>query len=184
MQRKGADILIEAWRQVAAKLGERALLLCVGPTEFSGDDPGDVADRNAFARHLIADVKQTGLDSSVIFTGRTSAVADYLAASDLFVFPSRAEGFPNALIEAMASGLPCVMSPLSGVARAVSDGGVTIVESESPADYAHAIIGLLGDADAARDLGAAARQVALQRYSLESRATRYSEVFHGLVERR
>jgi glycosyltransferase involved in cell wall biosynthesis len=183
MQRKGADILIEAWRDVVAKLGDRVLLLCVGPTEFSGDEPAEVSRRNAFAQGLMATVKDSGLSSSIAFTGRTSAVPDYLRASDIFVLPSRAEGWPNALVEALATGLPSVLSPLGGVAHTVADAGVTIVESELPGDYARAVTGLLEDDALCARLGETARSVALQRYSLESRAIRYSAIFHDLVTR-
>lgn len=56
------------------------------------------------------------------FFGKLSKVEDYMGAADAFVLPSTKEGFSNALVEAMASGLPCVASDVGGNAEAVRDG--------------------------------------------------------------
>ncbi len=55
-------------------------------------------------------VEELGLTEKVLFVGQTPAVEDFLQAADVFVLPSFHEGFPIVLVEAQASGLPCVMS--------------------------------------------------------------------------
>ena len=55
-------------------------------------------------------IKNYGLIDKVIFTGIRSDVANLLMAMDLFVFPSFFEGMPNVVIEAQATGLPCLIS--------------------------------------------------------------------------
>jgi glycosyltransferase involved in cell wall biosynthesis len=60
--------------------------------------------------------------SNIVFVGRTDAVGDILAASDIFVMPSDYEGMPTAMMEAMAAGLPCVSTRLSGATDIARDG--------------------------------------------------------------
>lgn len=55
-------------------------------------------------------VAHVGLTDNIIFVGQTDEIAAYLSAMDIFVFPSLYEGMPNTVIEAQASGLPCVIS--------------------------------------------------------------------------
>jgi Glycosyltransferase len=62
-----------------------------------------------------------GLDRSVIFTGSTTDTAPYLRAADAFVLPSRTEGMPVALLEAMACGLPCIATRVGGSAELIDD---------------------------------------------------------------
>lgn len=81
----------------------------------------EIAGRNSCARLLLVgdgilekeirqQVKQYGLEQKVIFTGRTDRVSEYLCAMDVFVLPSVYEGMPATVVEAQASGLPCVVS--------------------------------------------------------------------------
>ncbi len=60
--------------------------------------------------------------TNVIFTGRTTAVREMLTASDVFVMPSDYEGMPNAMMEAMVAGLPCVSTSRSGITDVARDG--------------------------------------------------------------
>ncbi|MDO8680060.1 MAG: glycosyltransferase [Acidobacteriota bacterium] len=95
--------------------------------------------------------------SNMIFTGRTAAVQDILAASDIFVMPSDFEGMPNALMEAMAATLPCVSTTRSG-ARDVARDGIDALYYE-PGDagaLARHLEGLIVDPATARALAASA----------------------------
>jgi glycosyltransferase involved in cell wall biosynthesis len=104
-ERKGIDLLAEGWGLFRPSSPSGTLLL-VG--SFRKEDPGSYVDdayvgsvRERLARHRVAD--------SVIFTGHVPNPEDYLRASDAFALMSRGEGFPLALLEAMATGLPFVI---------------------------------------------------------------------------
>ena len=88
---KGQSYLIEAF----SRLTDRRWRL-----QILGDGP--------LRESLNNQVKELGLQDRVEFTGAVTNVDDYLATASIFVFSSISEGFPNALCEAMAAGLPCV----------------------------------------------------------------------------
>lgn len=93
---------------------------------------------------------------------------DVYAACDVFVLPSRWEGFPNAAIEAMAAGRPVVLSDFAG-ADEVVDYGVTglVFPHEDDRALAEAVTGLLRDDRARAKMGENARQTARSRYTVE-----------------
>ena len=94
---KNHDFLIDIFYQLKLLHPNSKLLLV-------GDDRGELANK---IKHK---VRESGLSDSVIFTGLRKDVTDLMQAMDVFVFPSFYEGMPVTLIEAQASGLPCVIS--------------------------------------------------------------------------
>lgn len=87
------------------------------------------------------------------------AVTSWLGASDLFVLPSRFECFPYATLEALAAGLPCVVTDVGGNAEAITDGTTgRIVLPEAPGPLAQALAELATDADLRQAMSAAARE--------------------------
>src|SRR5205823_4339858 len=102
---KGLLTLVAAWEQVAAARS-RALLVLVG--EGVSDSPLDAEEDIRRAVH------SAGLQSRVRFEGNRDDVERYLQAGDLYAFPSEAEGFGNALVEALACGLAVVCSRIEG----------------------------------------------------------------------
>ena len=103
--RKGTDILLEAW-QTVVNTGSKARLCIIGP-RFDLKNPKWADFTAAIARAMAG----PGMEDSVIFYGFKSNIVDYLQAADAFVFPSENEGVPNAVLEAMACELPCVLTP-------------------------------------------------------------------------
>lgn len=98
---------------------------------------GDGEGRN----HIQDKVKKLGLEDKVIFTGVCNDVADLLSAMDVFVFPSLYEGVPVTMIEAQASGLPCVIS--DGVPKEciITSGLVTTMKlTDMPCGWAKHIM--------------------------------------------
>ena len=108
---KRLDVLV---RMLTAAPGCRLLLVGSGP------------DR-ARLESLAAEV---GVRDRVRFAGAVPSVEDHLRAADAFVTPSTAEGLSNALLEAMACGLPCLAAPASGVRSLLADGRGFVVEDE------------------------------------------------------
>ncbi|MFJ8867180.1 glycosyltransferase [Streptomyces sp. NPDC102473] len=105
---KGIDMLLDAWALVAPERPDWRL-----DVYGTGEDEADLKAR----------CTGLGLDSSVGWRGRTDDVPGALAASSVFVQSSRGEGFPLALLEAMASGVPCAAFDCApGVREIVRDG--------------------------------------------------------------
>jgi glycosyltransferase involved in cell wall biosynthesis len=101
-------------------------------------------------------------------------VAPALAAADAFVLPSRWEGLPMALLEAMAAGLPVIATRVEGVDEVVTEGvhGHLVVPEDSQA-LAQAILQLAADADARKRMGAAAQARVLQEYTTAGMCGKY-----------
>lgn len=116
----------------------------------------------------------------VHFTGFVDNVADYLAAMDVFVFPSHHEGLGSVLLQAMAAGLPIVASDTGGIPELISNeqNGLLVPVRDAPA-LAAAIERLAGDEPLRRRLADAAR-AGLDRYRVDAIADRYELLYHEL----
>lgn len=126
---KGIEYLLSAVQKLAA---QKISLKCL----IVGD--GDLRMR------LEAMVRELGIQDRVIFTGRCEDVRKALAAMDVFVLPSIAEGLPNSLLEAMAMRKPVVASAVGGILEIVSNGETgVLVPVRNPGQLASAIANLL-----------------------------------------
>ncbi len=159
MRRKGLDVLLDAWEQIRTEpAGHDARLLIIG----SGQD--DVVLRERLQHPELSNVQWIAryeLDRTVMRC--------YLSAADLYVLPSRNEGFPVAPLEAMACGLPVVGSDipamLSIFEQGTNSGGI-IVRRDDPRALAGAIRRLLDSPELCRDLGRSARRNIEARFSI------------------
>jgi glycosyltransferase involved in cell wall biosynthesis len=107
---------------------------------------------------------------------------DIYRRANIFVFPSRHEGMPNALLEAMASGLPAVASRIAGNEELVVHGETGYLFSlEERAGLRHHLQKLLVDAGLRRQLGEAARARVEKKYSWRRTAEGYLELARQLV---
>ncbi|MDX2159057.1 MAG: glycosyltransferase [Hyphomicrobiaceae bacterium] len=131
---------------------------------------------------LVAMIGELGLSANVVLLGVRSDVAALLAAGDLAVLPSQEEGFSNAIIEAMAAGLPQVVTDVGGNAEAVIHGqhGL-VVPPRDPIALGMAVARLAGDAELRARMGAAARERARARFALSACVDRYETVYRGLL---
>lgn len=109
-----------------------------------------------------------GLGERLHFQGFTREPEACMAAADIFCLPSYREGFGSSVLEAAAVGVPAVATRIYGLTDAVEDGvsGLLIPPSD-PAALAHALQRLLDDPETRREMGRAARDRALQRFSRE-----------------
>lgn len=151
---KGHRFLIEAMQRVAAARPNAVLLL-------AGRDGAETLRLRSLVGTL-------GLAGTVRFLGHRDDLADVLAASDVFCFPSLWEGLGGALIEAMAVGLPIVASDLEPI-REVVEGGrcAELVPPRSPDALASAITHVLEDRHLAETFGRQGREIFLHRFTLE-----------------
>lgn len=139
---------------------------------------GDGPDR----RGLEQLVDQLGVSDSVQFLGIRDDVSAKLEESDVFVLTSRAEGLSNALLEAMAAGLPVIVSNVPGNNDVVVDGenGI-LVDPEDPEDIAAALTRVLGDGAIRSRLGHEGRRTVGQRYALAQTADQYISLYQELA---
>ncbi|MFQ5669633.1 MAG: glycosyltransferase [Acidobacteriota bacterium] len=123
-----------------------------------------------------------GLGAAVVLAGCHAEPARLLAAFDLFALTSRAEGCSNALLEAMAAGLPVVATRVGGNAEAVIHGvtGLLVPPGDGEA-LGEAIGSLLADPVRAAAMSAAARRRARDRFSLQGMVDAYSRLYARLV---
>jgi glycosyltransferase involved in cell wall biosynthesis len=173
--RKNVDGILRIWQQAVAA-GAPGHLALVGPVPL--DTPAAVR----FNDGLQAFVRAHQLEGRVTFTGYRSDVPACLQASDVFLFPSRQEGMPNSVLEAMACGLPCVVSASAGVEQVVQPGvegfGVDVADE---AGFTRALESLLRDPALRARMGAAARATAVERFSLAAIARRYAHLYRELA---
>jgi glycosyltransferase involved in cell wall biosynthesis len=161
IRRKGLDILVKAWRQVCQERPEAdlRLLLCGGGAG------------NARLRQLMEEAPLRGVHWHDGYTTDRTIVRRQLAASDVFVFPSRHEGFAVAPMEAMACGRAVVASDAPGVADLLAGGeraGGVIVPLAKSRALAKELGRLLDERDLAARLGETARRRIEERYSPEA----------------
>lgn len=171
---KQPRVLYEAWLALQASGRIDATLVFVGATRSSYFE----VDAN-IAEVMAEDAAHAGIADRLVFTGVTHDVPSYLRAADVFALPSRREGLPVALLEAMACGLPCIASRLKGSTEAVIESGVNgvLVPPGDVAALADAIAWLLADAAEGHRLGAAARATIAHRYSSANIADRWLEAY-------
>lgn len=122
----------------------------------------------------------SGIRDRFILTGERRDVPDCLAAMDLFCLPSRMEAFPNVLVEAMASGLPCVSTDAGDAALILSEGGLVVPRGQDGA-LAQALLDLLGrpKADLER-LGALGRARVRAAFSIQGQAVALRSIYARL----
>jgi len=96
----------------------------------------------------------------VLMLGRRTDVSHLYAAADAFIFPTLYDPFPNAVIEAMASGLPVIVSRVAGVSEIITDDSI-VLEDPLNLDEVTAAVKKLEDPSVRKEMGEAARRKAL-----------------------
>ncbi len=123
-------------------------------------------------------IRDEGLRDTVRTMGFTERVPEVLAAADAFVLPSKIEGSPLTLLEAMSMGLPAVAANVGAVAEVVKDDQTgLLVEGGEPGPLADACARLLRDAELGKRLGTASRDLVLREFELERTLSIYREAF-------
>jgi len=151
---KGVDVLVETAARVLQHAPE-AVFLVVGRKS----DP-------TYYEALLSRIDVLGIGSSVRFLGELNDVLPLLKSADVFYLPSRSEGFSNALIEAMACGLPCVATHVGGNAEAIEEGeNGYLVESGNAELAANRILALLADRSLRFRISTAARSTVERRFT-------------------
>jgi glycosyltransferase involved in cell wall biosynthesis len=122
------------------------------------------------------------VDRAVFFHGPSGASIESLADYDLFVVLGKEQGSPNALLEALAAGVPCIANDDGGTAEQIIDGQTgRLLPDRTPETLATAIADLLADRALAARLGRAGRDHVLRSFSLRDMAARYERLFASLA---
>ncbi|MBZ0273383.1 glycosyltransferase family 4 protein [bacterium] len=132
-----------------------------------------VAGDGALRSRLADACAGAGIEADLRGTVPHTELPALLASADVFVLPSRIEGHPKSLLEAMAAGLPCVGTRVAGIEDVLRDGETgLLVPPDDAAALCDAIERVLDDKELARTLGAAARKDVETRYDLRANIER------------
>lgn len=163
---KGHADLATALGLVRSILPSETVLLVIG----DGPDRGEIEKMYA----------ATGVDVRVI--GRRSDVPELLVGGDVFVFPTLHENLSNALLEAMAAGLPVVATTVGGNVEVVEKGGGLLVSPGRPRALADAVQRLVTDLELRQSLGHQARAVVERHYSVAAMCASLDRVYCAILE--
>lgn len=167
INRKGFDLVLAAWPEIAAACPDAHLVVVGG---------GHGKDVEALKQ---LDTKMGG--GTITYVGGVANPAPYLAACDLYLFPSRREGLPNALLEAMACGCACVASRISGCTDLIipEKTGLLFPSGDAPV-MAKAAIRLLKDDLLAQRVRTEAHALIASEYEIHSVAEQLAILYRSL----
>ena len=151
--KKGMDILVKAFAEVSRSRDD-VLLVIAGP------------DNEGYKSQLETWITEENITSKVLFTGMLQGkdTLEVLRDADIFALPSYTENFGIAVVEAMASGLPVVISDKVNIWSAVRDAGAGLVTTCNEKMVAEAFIKLLDDSNKREEFGSAGKTLVKQKY--------------------
>jgi len=144
----------------------------------AGSGPDELALRNRF--------EQAGVAASVTMTGGLpfDQMQDLFRAADLFIFPSRFEGFGFAVLEAMAAGCAPVVADIRGSLRVIVDDGRSgcLARVGDASDFARVILGLVNNRDELHQFQVKAQRRVRDMFTLEHMAAKYGSSFNAVLK--
>jgi glycosyltransferase involved in cell wall biosynthesis len=160
---KGVDVLLEAFQQVPAPA--HLVIAGTGPLE------------EQFKAHA-----GQHLPGRVTFVGQQQNMHEYLQASDAWTLPSRGEGLPLALVEALAVALPVIVTPVGGMPELVQDGvtGMHVPVNDIRA-LAEALNKAVSGSAEVKAMGERGRKLIIERLSLDEVSASYVRLFRQLI---
>lgn len=125
-------------------------------------------------------IKELGIRQQVIMVGKTKNVSDYLSASDAFLFPSLFEGFPNAVLEAQTSGLPCLISNTITKEVLINSNCVSFPLSKEPKAWANKLFELT----CYRDRLDGAKNIEAKGFSVRDEVIKVEKIYRELFNKK
>lgn len=186
MERKGCDLLLEAWARIE-RLHPDAYLVCVGSqgmrqTFRDASLRREMEEFQSSMTRLAGELESRG---RLRMVGEVTDVGAYYRAADVFAFPSRREGLPNAVLEAMASGLPCLLAPFHGFPEDGEEFGVAGEEFRRvPHDlesWANSMAEILKDEKVRVGMGRRAREWVARTQGWDESVTKLALVYRELT---
>jgi glycosyltransferase involved in cell wall biosynthesis len=167
---KGIDVLVQAAEIVTARFPSAGFVVF-------GDGP-----QRARIEKMIAD---RDLSSSFVLAGFRSDVQTLFPAFDIAALPSRSEGLPVAILEAMSVGIPVVATSVDGIPEAVVDGDCGyLVPSEDHVALAERLLELLESDERRAAFGARGRERVLSEFTFPVQAEKYAAVYDHAIQQR
>ncbi len=162
---KGTDVVIRSLPRILERFPTASL---------------DVVGDGAALRGFKQLAESLSLSDRVTFHGKVDhdAVVNHLRQADVFCFPTTSsEGFPKAVLEALAQGVPVVTTRVSVLPRLIGQGGGMLLEEPTPSEVANAVIEILSNPDRYADMRRKAVDTA-QQYSLERWRDTIGDLLH------
>ena len=182
---KGTDLIIEALYHLKENLDEDIILWIIGPNSFSYGYNMIDQESVKFSGKVRKMVSYYGLDDIVYFLGRQTLTNEFMRAADIYVHPSRLEGQPNAVLEAMATGLPVVANRLPGITDDIINPGQCgyVVDCEDTKKFAAALKVLVNNLGLRKRLGKNALEEILKSYDLNVIAKHYLDTYKAILNK-
>lgn len=121
---------------------------------------------------------ELGISANIDFLGRSFDIPTLLQDVTAFVLPSHSEGISNALLEAMAMGIPAVVTSVGGNLEVVQDGRTGVmVETRNPGSIAQGMLAIVSDVEKLRAMGHAARESVVAGFSFDKMITEYDRLY-------
>jgi len=171
---KGHEEFLLAARKIASSFNNVKFLVVGEPSRGEEEYAGRI-------KNLAAELKIT---DKLIFTGFRKDIPQILAALDIFVFPSHAEAFGLALVEAMSMKLPSVCSNSDGVLDIAVDGETSLLfEKKNHAEIADKVIALINDPGKRIAFGENARRRVLEKFDFDVFTEKMINIFEKQIAR-
>lgn len=176
-KRKGIDYLLSAWPEIISRC-PTAQLVMVGPNIQSEND-------TRIDSHFIGEAERIAKNSPhpdrIHFINTVPNVEQYMQCSDIFIFPSRQEGMGNVVAEAMACGLPCILTPYIGLPREFgSPGHEYILAKFDQHSIADNVCELINNFGKRKSIGSTAQIWASTKLDVNISVDQYAKMYEKL----
>lgn len=172
-QRKNVEWLVKSWTNFCP-LNSDTFLTIVGPIGRQGKD-------EKLYNSLVEFVESNSLEKQIIFKTPTLHIEQYYQTADIFVLPSRNEGMPNVVLEAMSSGLPCLVNKVSGAEDIINGRNGLLFNVEEPDTFLSGVL-KLKDQSTRIEMGKSTRKTMVRNFSLERIAERYIDLYEEMLK--
>ena len=120
------------------------------------------------------------LKNKLFFVQYTDKIEDFYKMADILILPSINEGMPNVVLEAMSSGLPCLVNKVSGAEDIVKSENGILFDTNRPETFLDALFSLK-DQSKRVEMGKRARESTVRDFSLESVAKKYIDLYEEML---
>ncbi len=171
---KGLHLLLKAWETIKDRY-PRVKIIAICQEKIN------TFDKN-YANKIHSFIAEKGLSDSIISIEKTLEIEKYFAVADLFVLPSYKEGMPNALLEAMSTGLVCISAKLEGSTDYLIQDSINggLFKKGSSKDLAQKLEEFLKSDIRDRKIGEKARKEAFEKYNIANSLIKYQDIYTSL----